>query len=188
VPHCSLPSAYSLRTPDIDLRTGYWRRQDDWAGLLGHIGSSTHREDAPVAYAAATPSRRPAAEGPTADPAKSPPADPREVLGRHAEAFASGDLDRIVADYAADALLITARAAYRGRAAIRSGFVELLARLEGARFERTAMVVERETLLLCWTARTDRGPLGDGNETFVFDGPLIRLHSVHFDTGAIEHE
>lgn len=96
-----------------------------------------------------------------------------QVLEDHFAAVDSGDLDRILADYAPDAVLFTPAGVVRGRDALRDAFAEFLRqwarRLE--RFELLRQDAVGEVGYIVWRCG-DQVPLA--TDTFVVrDGRIV---------------
>lgn|SRR5574337_831657 len=102
---------------------------------------------------------------------------PQETFDHHARALADGDLDELVADYADDAVLITAAGVARGKDGIRSAFAELSAVLADGKFEEKTRVFEGDVPLLEWTLDSPIAVM-DGVDTFVFGDGLIRAQTI----------
>jgi ketosteroid isomerase-like protein len=115
---------------------------------------------------------------------------PQQCFEDHLQALASGDLDRIAADYTDDAIHITS-AAGTGKPALRRGidgvkegfaavFGDLAAAGEVKSLEVPTRVFEEDTLYIEWWA--DLGDKRcDGVDSFIFrDDGQIRFQSVHY--------
>jgi hypothetical protein len=88
-------------------------------------------------------------------------------------------LEDIVADYSDDAVLIVQKRVYRGRAGARQVFTQLLSEVPQARWE-VDTVYAADVLYLEWTARSARGRIDDGIDTFVFRDGMIRVQTVRY--------
>lgn len=102
---------------------------------------------------------------------------PQETFDHHIQALTDGDLDELVADYADDAVLITAAGVTRGKAGIRAAFSQLAAALSDAAFETKTQVFDGDVLLLEWVLDTPAARV-DGVDTFVFGDGLIRVQTI----------
>lgn len=102
---------------------------------------------------------------------------PQQIFDHHLAALLDGDLDELVADYADDAVLITAAGVARGRAGIRAAFGQLAGALSAADFAVKTTVYEGELLLLEWTLDSPAARV-DGVDTFVFGDGLIRVQTI----------
>jgi uncharacterized protein (TIGR02246 family) len=105
---------------------------------------------------------------------------PEEVFAHHAEALGAGDLDRIVADYADDAVFITPAGVRRGQDGIRAAFTQLLADVPDAAWEVKTQIYEGDVLFLEWAATSAATRVEDGIDTFIFRDGLIRLQTVRY--------
>jgi ketosteroid isomerase-like protein len=105
---------------------------------------------------------------------------PQEIFTAHGDALNAGDRDKILEDYADDAVLLTADGALEGRDAISSFFAGALSALPGVRFTFGTTVYSGDALLLRWTASSPQGRIDDGVDTFVFADGKIRLQTAVF--------
>jgi hypothetical protein len=105
---------------------------------------------------------------------------PEEIFAHHAQALGAGDLDKIVDDYADDAVFITPAGASRGKDGVRAAFTQLLSDLPNAAWTLKSQTYEQDLLLLEWAAETPRARVEDGIDTFVFRDGLIRAQTVRF--------
>ena len=103
---------------------------------------------------------------------------PDEIVQHHLKALGDGDVDEIMADYAADAVLITAAGVRSGRDAIRDGFQRLVTTLSGIVWTSTAQVSSGDTVLLEWTADAGSVAVEDGVDTFVVRDGLIQSQTA----------
>lgn len=102
---------------------------------------------------------------------------PQEIFDHHLAALLGGDLDGLVADYADDAVVITAAGVARGKAEVRAAFSKLGGALSGGEFAVKTKVYEGDVLLLEWTHDTSETHI-DGIDTFVFGDGLIRVQTI----------
>ena len=102
---------------------------------------------------------------------------PEQVFDHHIQALKDGDLDELVADYADDAVLITAAGVARGSAGIRAAFGQLSSSLSLDDLKVKTQVYEGDVLLLEWVLDTDAARV-DGVDTFVFADGLIRVQTI----------
>ena len=105
---------------------------------------------------------------------------PEEVFAHHAEALGAGDLDKIVADYADDAVFITPAGVRRGKDGILAAFTQLLADVPDAAWELKTQIYEGDVLFLEWGATSAATRVEDGIDTFIFRDGLIRLQTVRY--------
>jgi uncharacterized protein (TIGR02246 family) len=111
---------------------------------------------------------------------------PREAFETHAEALASGDLDRIAADYSDDCIHITQRQVRRGKDGVKEAFSQIFSDLAAAGevkgLEIPIRVYEDNVLYIEWWA--DLGDMrADGDDTFVFEDGLITVQTIHYTIG-----
>jgi ketosteroid isomerase-like protein len=104
---------------------------------------------------------------------------PQEVFAHHGQALAAGDLDQIVADYADDAVVITASGVGHGKAGAREAFAELLGELPDAQWDLKTQIFEGDVLFLEWAADSAVNRVDDGVDTFVFRDGMIRAQTIH---------
>ncbi|HEY0485831.1 MAG TPA: nuclear transport factor 2 family protein [Mycobacteriales bacterium] len=104
---------------------------------------------------------------------------PQEIFAHRGGALGAEDLDEILADYAEDAVIISATGVRRGHAEIRDLFAGLLAEIPQASWDLKTQVYEGDVLYLEWAAAGGGNRIDDGVDTFVFGDGLIRLQTVH---------
>jgi ketosteroid isomerase-like protein len=103
-------------------------------------------------------------------------ADTSQVLKHHLEAFGAQDIEAIMEDYTADAVLITPMGTMRGHAEIRAAFVGFWADIFAAveSFELTCEAVEGEVAYIVWSCESGTHSLPVGTDTFVIrDGKIV---------------
>lgn len=105
---------------------------------------------------------------------------PAEVFAHHGRALLAGDLDDLVADYAADAVVRRPGAVHRGRDQVRAFFAGLLAELPAARWEAVSTAIDGEVVFHEWTATSARHHVPDGIDTLVVRDGLIRVQTVRY--------
>jgi hypothetical protein len=105
---------------------------------------------------------------------------PGEIFQHHAQALGAGDLDEIVADYAATAVFITPAGVKRGKDGIREAFTQLLADVPNAAWDLKTLIYEDDALFLEWAATAATTKVEDGIDTFIFSDGLIRLQTVRY--------
>jgi ketosteroid isomerase-like protein len=111
-------------------------------------------------------------------------ASTKEVLDHHLKCFAEGDLEGILFDYAADAVLFTPDGPLKGAEANRSLFQAMVAEFgkpaatvefgkPGATFN-LQQFVEGDYAYILWSAETVDNVYGMGTDTFVVrDGKIV---------------
>jgi hypothetical protein len=99
-----------------------------------------------------------------------------DVIDHHLKAFADGDLNGILSDYAPDVTFFTRSGPLRGVDAIRPLFQALIAEFAqpGANFSLDQQFAEGEHGYILWTAETADNAYDLGTDTFVVrDGKII---------------
>ena len=88
-----------------------------------------------------------------------------EVFEAHREAIETLDLEKLMADYAEDALMVTVDGALKGRDAILNGFFKkIMANFPDAKVTYEKIVIEENICLIQWSADASamRMPIGLG--------------------------
>ena len=106
--------------------------------------------------------------------------DTRAVLERHQAALAAGDVDAVLTTYAADAVLLSPDAVFRGRDELRGFFDVVLTGLfkpgtydlsvEGQR-------IEGEVAYVTWHAHCAGGIVARATDTYVVRDGTIAVHT-----------
>jgi len=106
-------------------------------------------------------------------------ASAKDVLDHHLRCFGEGDLNGILSDYAADAVLFTPDGPLKGTEAIRPLFQAMFAEFAkpGAAFEMKRQFVEGDYAYILWTAETADNVYELGTDTFVVRGGKIVAQS-----------
>ena len=100
----------------------------------------------------------------------------REILDRHLKCFGEGNLDGILADYAATAVLFMPDGPLKGTDAMRPVFKAIFAEFgkPGAAFAMKHLSVDGEHAYILWTAETADNVYEMGTDTFVVrDGKIV---------------
>ena len=101
-----------------------------------------------------------------------------DVLARHWRDFRAGDLDSILADYAADAMVITPQATRKGVAQIREAFKTMFAEIMPTKTSTAKLekeVVEGEVALIVWSGKSDKYNIPFATDTFlVREGKIVK--------------
>jgi hypothetical protein len=103
---------------------------------------------------------------------------PQDVFAHHVTALTTGDLDALAADYAEDAVVLTATGEHRGRSAIRELFAGIGQALPNVTLQAQVTAFADNVLLLHWTADSDLNSIPDGVDTFVFEDGLIQAQTI----------
>ncbi len=98
-----------------------------------------------------------------------------ETLLKHLQAFGSGDVDAIMADYHEDAVFITPEGTLRGSSEIRPLFESLVADLPpGSALEVSEQIVEGEIAYIVWSGESEKLRIPFATDTFVVrDGKIV---------------
>jgi ketosteroid isomerase-like protein len=100
----------------------------------------------------------------------------KDVLQNHLEAFGQGDMNRILSDYASDAVLFTNDETLKGVDALRRLFERLTDEFgkPGATFNMQRQVVEGDYAYIVWTAETADNVYELATDTFVIrNGKIV---------------
>jgi len=100
----------------------------------------------------------------------------REILDRHLKCFGEGNLDGILADYAATAVLFMPDGPLKGTSAMRPVFKAIFAEFgkPGTVFALKQLSVDGEHAYILWTAETADNVYEMGTDTFVVrDGKIV---------------
>lgn len=104
-----------------------------------------------------------------------------QVFEDHLRLRIAGDLEEdLIRNYARDVVLLTTNSNACGHEAIRVSAGRLREQLPGARFDLVQKQVRERFALLIWRARSDRFNAVDGSDSFVIEGGLIRLQTIHY--------
>jgi ketosteroid isomerase-like protein len=105
-----------------------------------------------------------------------------EVFNSHREAIETLDFEKLAADYAEDAVMVTLDGSFIGREAILTGFFQpMLAQFPDIKinFEKTA--VEDDVCLLQWSAEASAVRVPKGTAVFIVREGLIRRQGEWFE-------
>lgn len=102
-----------------------------------------------------------------------------DVLDRHLKSFAECDVEGVVADYAADAVLFVPTGPLRGPAEIKPLFVALVAEFSrpGCSFTMQQRWVEGDYAYIVWSAETAENSYEFATDTFVIQNGKIVAQS-----------
>ena len=104
----------------------------------------------------------------------------QDVFRDHAQAMASGDLARIVSDYADDAVFITHAGVLHGKGGVHDAFVRIFEDLPDVRWDVHTRILEGDVLFLEWTAHAAGSRIADGVETFIARDGMIVVQTAHY--------
>ncbi len=98
-----------------------------------------------------------------------------ETLRNHLQAFGSGDVDAIMADYDENAVFIAPEGTLRGSGEIRALFEKLVADLPpGSALEISQQIIEGEIAYIVWSGESGRVKISFATDTFIVrDGKIV---------------
>ena len=100
---------------------------------------------------------------------------PEQVLDAHRKATLDADMPKLMACYAADAILITSEGAFKGKAAIQELFETYYENAPNVKLSFGKRIIERDTCLLEWSSESDAGSIPQGADTYIIrDGQIQR--------------
>jgi hypothetical protein len=105
---------------------------------------------------------------------------PQEALKAHIEAVNSGSMKDILADYADEAVIITADGVAEGSAEVKGFFIGALQMLPHVAIDARLAVHNGDIALVHWSAASPAGKINDGVDTFVFKDGTIHVQKVSF--------
>ncbi len=103
-------------------------------------------------------------------------ASTKDILEHHLQCFGGGDLEGLLSDYSADAVLFTPDGPLIGPDAIKPLFEAMFAEFgkPGASFEMQTQSVEGDYAYILWTAETADNVYEVGTDTFVMrNGKIV---------------
>jgi len=103
----------------------------------------------------------------------------KQVFDNHMAALESGDIAKLMADYADDAILITPDGALVGKPAIQAAFEGMVQGSPNLKFT-SQDIVEGDTLLTIWSAESDTATMPQGVDTFVIRDDKIQRQTAWF--------
>jgi ketosteroid isomerase-like protein len=102
----------------------------------------------------------------------------QKVFEDHAMALASGDMDKLLADYAEDAIILTLDGSFVGKEAIRAFFEGTPASFPNLQITPVGLAIEGDTLVMYWSADSDTVSIPDGVDTFIIRDDKIQRQTV----------
>jgi hypothetical protein len=98
-----------------------------------------------------------------------------ETLQKHLQAFGSGDVDAVMADYDETAVFIKQDGTLRGTDEIRSFFESLVADLPpGSTLDVSEQIVEEEIAYIVWSGESEKVKIPFATDTFIVrDGKIV---------------
>ncbi|WOX16971.1 nuclear transport factor 2 family protein [Streptomyces sp. N50] len=106
---------------------------------------------------------------------------PEEVYASHGAALVAEDLDKLAANFAEDAVVVTPKGVLHGKEGVRENFTRLFADLPKADWEMKTTLFGGEVLFLEWTATSAKSSATHGVDTFVIRDGLIRAQTVRYE-------
>jgi ketosteroid isomerase-like protein len=106
-----------------------------------------------------------------------------EILEHHNTAVLSNDYAGMIADYTDDAVLITMSGVHIGKEAIGTALQQLMQdmpNMRGVESPTNFLRVEKDTLLLRWSAESDTGEIKDAVDTIIVKGDKIWRQTTSF--------
>jgi len=109
-----------------------------------------------------------------------------DVFNRHVRAFTSGNLDKVVSDFADNSVVITPETIYEGQDEIRVLYAQLLAefgsidRGDSPGISIDVLQVRHDTLVVSWHAESMNHIFAFGTDTFVCDDDKVMRQSIIF--------
>jgi len=105
-----------------------------------------------------------------------------EVFASHREAIESLDFEKLAADYAEDAILLTIDGSFVGREAIMNDFFKPnLTRFSDSTFNFEKTAFETDLCLLQWSADMEGARIPRGTAVFVIRDGLIQRQGEWFE-------
>lgn len=103
----------------------------------------------------------------------------KDIIDHHLQAFAQGDLTRVLSDYAPDVVFFTPNGTLRGPDALRPLFQAMIEEFAkpGARFNMNQHLVDGPYAYIVWTAETADNVYELGTDTFVVRNGKILVQS-----------
>jgi hypothetical protein len=113
-----------------------------------------------------------------------------EILEHHNQAVLSNDYAEMVADYAEDAVLTTLSGTYIGKEAIGGALQQLvrdMPNMRGVDSPTNFLKIEKDMLLLRWSAESDTGTITDAVDTLVVKDDKIWRQTTSFTIVPKQH-
>ena len=106
--------------------------------------------------------------------------DARQVFDDHWDAILSGDMDRILADYAPDAVFVTPGAVARGHAGIQAVFEGIGENVGEMAFSQDSVTAGGPMILLEWSGHGAGGRTARGVDSFYVEDGFIRYQTLSY--------
>jgi hypothetical protein len=105
----------------------------------------------------------------------------QEVFDSHREAIETVDLEKLAADYAENAVMVTLDGSYKGRDAIMSDFFQAwLSQFPDTKINFENVAIEEDVCLLYWTAEASKMTIPAGIGVFMVQDGLIKRQAEWF--------
>ena len=104
----------------------------------------------------------------------------RQVFDDHWDAILSGDMDRILADYAPDAVFVQPGAVARGHAGIQAVFEGIGANVGEMAVSQDSVTVGDSMVLLEWSGHGAGGRRASGVDSFYIEDGFIRYQTLSY--------
>ena len=108
----------------------------------------------------------------------------RQVFDDHWDAILSGDMDRILADYAPDAVFVTPGGVARGHAEVQAVFEGIGDNVGEMAFNQDSVTAGDSMVLLEWSGEGADGRTARGVDSFYVEGGFIRYQTLSYSVTA----
>ncbi len=105
---------------------------------------------------------------------------PRQVFDDHWNSILAGDMDRVMADYATDAVFVRPDEVARGHDGIKAFFDGIGDELGDMELRQESVTVDGPIVLFEWSGRGLRGRSARGTDTFYVEGDRIRFQTLTY--------
>ena len=106
----------------------------------------------------------------------------QEVFDSHREAIETSNFEKLAADYAEDAILVTMDGSFIGRDAILNGFFKtIFGQYPDAKINFEKTVVEDDVCLLQWSVEASNATIPRGTAVFIIRDGLIQRQGEWFE-------
>jgi len=109
----------------------------------------------------------------------------QEVFDSHMEAIDTGNFEKLLADYADDATLLTFDGALKGKEGVATFFQNASSQFPNFKISPDETIVEGDTVLAKWSAVSDVGT-GRGVDTFIIQDGEIQRQTVWMEISPYE--
>ena len=104
----------------------------------------------------------------------------QQVFDAHQQAFETGNLEKLMADYADDAVVVTIDGPVIGKEAIHGFFVSVFKSFPNIQVSFEKTMVEDNTVLLQWSGDSDVATFPHGVATFIVEDGYIQRQTEWF--------